>query len=71
MRPGAGSALPMSETPERTGVLGWDSRNGFSMLRPFWMRTTVVWVFDAGRAGATMVEMEGGISGVFLVERRI
>lgn len=71
MWPGAGSALPMSETPEMTGVLGWESRKGFSMLRPFWMRTRMVWVFEAGRAGATRVEMEGGMSGMFLVERRM
>jgi hypothetical protein len=61
----------MSDTPERTGVLGWDARKGFSMFRPFWMRTRVVCVFDAGRAGATRVVMEGGMSGVFLVERRM
>jgi hypothetical protein len=71
MRPGEGSALPIRDTPERTVVVGLEARKGFSMLRPFWMRTRVVWVFDAGRAGPTRAEMEGGMSGVFLVERRI
>jgi hypothetical protein len=46
MWPGDGSALPMRDTPERMGVVGFVVWKGFSMLSPFWMRTRVVWVFD-------------------------
>ena len=40
--PGVGSALPIRLTPLRTMVLGWDCRKGFSMFRPFWIRTMAV-----------------------------
>jgi len=69
--PGVSSALPMRDTPERTGVLGCDARKGFSMLSPFCRSTSVVWVFDGGRAGMTRSTTVGGTSGTFLVERRM
>jgi hypothetical protein len=71
MWPWEGSALPMRETPERMGVVGWVVSKGFSMLRPFWMRTRVVWVLLLGRAGATREAIIGGMSGVFFVARRM
>jgi hypothetical protein len=69
--PGEGSALPMRETPERTGVVGCEVRKGFSMLRPFWMRTRVVCVLSSGRAGTTRSTTVGEMSGMFLVARRM
>jgi hypothetical protein len=71
MWPGDGSALPMRDTPERMGVVGFVVWKGFSILSPFWIRTRVVWVFDWRRAGAMRVATVGGMSGVFLVERRM
>jgi hypothetical protein len=35
MWPGDGSELPIRDMPERTTVVGWDAKKGFSMLRPF------------------------------------
>jgi hypothetical protein len=61
----------MRETPERTSVVGWEARKGFSILRPFWIRTRVVWVLSLGRAGATRSTTVGEMSGMFLVARRI
>jgi hypothetical protein len=61
----------MRDTPERIGVVGWVVSKGFSMLRPFWMRTRVVWVLLLGKARATREAMVGGMSGVFLVARRM
>jgi hypothetical protein len=70
MWPGDGSALPMRDTPESTVVVGWDDRKGFSMFRPFCIRTIVVWVLLLVRAGVTRSITVGGTSGMFLVERR-
>ena len=54
---GMGSAEPMSETPESSGVEGKAARKGRSMLRPFWRRS-VVW--EGVRAGARKT---GGMAG--------
>jgi hypothetical protein len=69
MGPGDGSALPIMEMPERTGMLGCERRKGFSMLRPFWRRRSVVLLLFWGSAGVTRSTTVGGTSGMFLVQR--
>ena len=69
MVPGEGSMLPIRETPERSGVVGNVVWRGFSMFKPFWIRTMVVWVFSGESTGLRRSATVGGMSGMFLVVR--
>jgi len=57
------------ETPERTMFFGKASNRGYSMLRPFWMRTMAVW--PGVTAGVIRSTRVGLISGQFLVTQTI